>query len=137
MAVTKASVKAPAKPVVPVDIGECADKLYALKAQREELNRQAKAIEEHESLIKEYVINNMSKASTGQSGKVAHVRIKPKVMPTVEDWTIFYDHVRKTKSFHLLQRRLSEKAVSEQWEAGKKVPGVGEFQVISVSVTKL
>ena len=45
-------------------------------------------------------------------------------------------HIRKTKDFSLLQRRLAAPAIKERWEAGKKVPGVEPFAILKVSVVK-
>ena len=126
---------------IPKTMGACADKLYKLREKRYELGRQIKEIEEEESAIKKYVIDNLSKQeSNGVSGKVANVRIKVEDVPTVEDWEAFYKYVTKTKSFDMLQKRINVKAVRERIEDKKdfaKKAGVGSFTNVSVSITKL
>jgi hypothetical protein len=55
----------------------------------------------------------------------------------VEDWDKFYAFIRKTKNFGLLQRRAGDAAIQELWDAGKTVPGVSTFNVVTVSVNKV
>ena len=126
---------------IPKTMGACADKLYKLREKRYELGRQIKEIEEEESAIKKYVIDNLSKQeSNGVSGKVANVRIKVEDVPTVEDWEAFYKYITRTKSFDMLQKRINVKAIRERIEDKKdfaKKAGIGSFTNVSVSITKL
>lgn len=126
---------------IPKTMGACADKLYKLREKRYELGRQIKEIEEEESTIKKYVIDNLSKQeSNGVSGKVANVRIKVEDVPTVEDWEAFYKYITRTKSFDMLQKRINVKAIRERIEDKKdfaKKAGIGSYTNVSVSITKL
>lgn len=102
-----------------------------LQKQIDELDEERKEIEKH-------VIDTLPKSdASGISGRIAKVVIVKDVVPQAEDWDAFYKYVLKTKDFSLMQRRLSTAAIGEQWEAGKKIPGVKAFQVIKVSVTKV
>lgn len=122
----------------PKTLGACADRLYKLRLERAEAQKVADKIEEEEKALKEYIINTLPKSeASGVSGKVARVSVVVRIVPQVKDWSEFYKYVEKTKSFDLLQRRLSEKAVQERWDAGKRVAGVETFNVITVSVNKL
>jgi hypothetical protein len=60
-----------------------------------------------------------------------------KTIPRVADWDKLYAFVKKTGSFDLLQRRLTDSAIQERWEAGKSVPGVETFNAVSVSINKV
>lgn len=123
---------------VPKTLGACADALYKLKEQKTDLNRQITAIEEQEKLVKEHLIQNLPKDDArGVMGKLSKASIVTKVIPTANDWDAFYKYVLKKKDFSLMQRRLSEGAIRERWEAGEKLPGVEPFNVVTVSVTKL
>ena len=125
------------KQVVPKTLGACADKLYKVRAERQALNKQAKKLEEFEKLIKKKLIDELPKdKAEGVTGKAARVVIKKKIVGSVTDWDKLYAHIRKKKDFSLLQRRLSDASVKDQWESGKKIPGVEPFHVLSVSVTK-
>lgn len=123
---------------IPKTLGACADRLYALKALKSAAQKAVDALAEEESAIKNHLIENLPKSeASGVAGKVARAMIITQNVPQVKDWDAFYEHVRKTKSFDLLQRRVSDAAVKERWENGKKVPGVETFTVVKVSLNKL
>ena len=123
---------------IPATVGACADALYTLREQRLIVQKEADALEEREKAIKQHLIDTLPKSDqTGAVGHVARAQIKTKRVPQVDDWEALYKHVRKTGDFEILQRRLAADAIAERWEAGKKVPGVGAFNAVTVSVTKL
>lgn len=122
----------------PRTIGACADALYKLRQQKGELKRTLDALEEKESALREHIIITLPKSeASGVAGKVARVAIVTKIVPTVTNWEKLYAYVGKTKSWDLLQRRVSTSAVTERWDEAKDVPGVGRFSAITVSVSKL
>jgi hypothetical protein len=122
---------------VPKSIGACADLLYKLKEQKAEVNKKLSELAEQESAVKEYIINNLPKDSTGVAGRVARVSINVKAVPQVADWDKFYAFVKKKNAFELMQRRLSEAAIKEVWDNGKSVPGVEAFMAVTVSLKKV
>jgi hypothetical protein len=121
----------------PKTMGACADRLYELRAKRLEVQKLAEQIEAEEKALKEYIIQNLPKSDTGAQGKHHRVSVVTKVVPRVEDWDAVYKYVKRTGSFDLFQRRLSDPAVIERWEAGKTVPGVTRFQLVTLSLTKI
>jgi hypothetical protein len=122
----------------PKSLGDCADKYYELKEQRLKAEKVAKAIEEEEKAYKEHIIENLPKSSlTGAMGKIACAKIVAKIIPQVEDWEKLYAHIKKTGDFDLLGRTVSKSGVESRWEAKKKVPGVGTFQTVTISLTKV
>lgn len=123
---------------IPKTLGACADALYTARAERHALNKEAAAIEEFEKRLKDHIIATLPKSdSTGVAGKIARVTTVTKMVPTVEDWPKFHAYVKKTGAFELLQKRLADTAINERWDAGKTVPGVVPFNVVTVSVTKV
>jgi hypothetical protein len=50
---------------------------------------------------------------------------------------LIYDYVRRNNAFELMQRRLSDTAVRDRWEAGQEIPGVAHFNKIEVSCVKV
>jgi len=123
---------------LPKELARCADLLYHARNKRLEVQRRVDAIAELETKLKDKIIAElpMSKAS-GVAGCVARVQIEPASVPQVEDWPTFYAYIKKRGAFELLQRRLNDKAITELWEAKKKVPGVTSFGYKKVSCTKL
>jgi hypothetical protein len=122
----------------PKTLGACADRLYELRQQRLEWQKKVDALEAEEKALKEHIIRNLPKSeATGVAGKLARVTVVTKEVPQVKDWDAFYKFVKKTGSFDLMQRRLTEAAVKERWEAGEEIPGVERFQVVTVSINKV
>ena len=121
----------------PKTMGACADRLHELRTKRLEVQKLVDQFEAEEKALKEYVIQNLPKSDTGAQGKYYRVSVVTKVVPRVEDWDAFYKYVKKTGSFELMQRRLSDSAVAERWDAGKVIPGVDRFQAVSISLTKI
>ena len=122
----------------PKSMGLCADKLYELRQKRLAQQKLVDEIEAEEKALKEYIINTLPKSETsGVAGKVARVTVVSKDVPQVKDWDAFYKHVKKTGEFELMQKRLSDSAINERWEQGKKIPGVEAYNVTSVSINKV
>jgi len=128
--------------VIPKTFGSCADRLYAIMEAKRALAKQVEELEQEESAIKNHLINNISKQDgTGVSGRRAKVKIVTKDIPTIQEemggWADFYTFVARKKAFHLLQKRLSTGAVNEMLDDGVKIPGIGIYTAVTVSVTKL
>lgn len=122
---------------IPKSIGACADRLFDLRAQKSALTKQVDDLDEERKAIENYLIANLPKSeASGVSGKRARVSIILKEVPSVKDWPAFYAHVLKTRDFSLMQKRVSNEAIRERWEAKKSVPGVEAFTAVTVSVTK-
>ena len=121
----------------PKAMGACADKLYEVRQKRLAMQKEIDEVEAEEKALKEHIINNLPKSDSGAAGKVARVSVVTKDVPQVKDWDAFYKYVSRTKSFDLLQRRLSDAAVKERWENKNDIPGVEAFTVVSVSLNKV
>lgn len=122
----------------PKSMALCADRYYELKAERSALQKVVDTIEEEEKAIKAWIIDNLPKSNaTGAAGKIARATIVEKEIPQVEDWPAFYAYVAKTKSWDLMQKRLSDAAIKARFEDGKAVPGVKFFKTKSVSLNKV
>ena len=122
----------------PKEMGACADLLYNLRIKRLGGQKLVDEVETEEKALKEFIIANLPKsAASGISGIFANVKVVAKMVPQVKDWDLFYKHILKTKSFDLLNRALNKTSVEERYAEGKKVPGVEDFKVTSVSITKI
>jgi len=135
MAKAAEKVRAPVK--IPKTLGATVDLLYTIQQARKAKQKEADDLETDEKALKTYLIETLPVSdASGVTGKIAHVKIETKKVPTTTDWDAFYKYVLKTKDFSLLQKRLGDAAIKERWDAGKKVPGVDVFNVKTVSVTK-
>lgn len=123
---------------IPTSLAACADLLYTTRQKRLELSKSVDEMKSQETQLCDYLIANLPKSdATGVAGKVARATVVTKQEPVVEDWDPFYKYVARTKSWDLLQRRISTTAIKARWEDKKKVPGVGTFTVVSVSLNKV
>lgn len=133
---TKKAAKVAFKP--PKSLALCADMLYTLRDERLAVSKQAAAIGEKESILREYLINNLPKSNaSGISGKVANVTISTETVPSVSDKKKFLAYVKRTGAFDLITSSMNTKAIRDRWDDGKSVPGIGQFNVVKVSVTKV
>ncbi|MBU6231493.1 hypothetical protein KGP36_02390 [Patescibacteria group bacterium] len=124
--------------VIPETLGACADALYKAREERYALQKKVTEIEEYESALKEKLIRELPKGeASGVAGRVARVSVEGKPVPRVEDWDALLEHVRKTRGFDLLQRRVNDAAVRERWDDRKTVPGVAVFNATVVKINKL
>lgn len=122
----------------PKTMGACADKLYELRQKRLEIQKVVDNLEAQEKALKEHLINNLPKSeASGVAGKLARVTVVTKKVPQVKDWDIFYKHIKKTGSFDLMSKRLSDSAIKERWELGEVIPGVESFNAVTVSINKV
>ena len=119
-------------------LAKAADDLHTTRQVRLKLKKQVEALEAKESELQQFLIDNLpvSEAS-GVAGHVARAQIERVSVPVVDDWDVFYSYLHKKKAYHLLQKRLSTKAVEELWEDGKKVDGVKSFQFKKVTLHKI
>lgn len=123
---------------MPKSLAQCADLAYQLREARLKVSRDIAQIQEQEKLVKEYLIQNLPKSqASGVSGKVANAKIETDTVPTVTDKKKFLAYVKKTGDFDLITSSMNSKAVRDRWDNKKKVPGIGEFQVVKLSLTKV
>ena len=127
-----------AKFAIPKKLGAVADMLYKVRQERLTQQKIVDDLQFQETRLREHLIDNLPKSeATGVAGAVCRASVAVKTQPRVEDWDKFYAYVKKQNAFELLQKRVSNAAVEERWEHGKEVPGVGKFNVVSISLNKL
>lgn len=137
------------EPAIPESIGRCADVYKEVQTLRLAMAKEVAEVEAFEKRLKAHMIDNLSRSEdSGAAGLRYRVQRVEKVVPRVvghvdgdEDtqagWQAFWGYVAETGRFDLLQKRLSDKAISDMWAAGETVPGVEPFTSIDVSVTKI
>lgn len=119
-------------------MGSTIDSLWAKREEKREVEAKVKVIESEIAAIEESLMDRMDKEETSKSqGTKASVSITQATVANVEDWAAFHAYVAKNKYFHLLQKRVSDPAVRELWDAGKKVPGVQPFTKRKLNIRSL
>lgn len=119
-------------------MGSTIDSLWAKREEKREAEAKVKVIEAEIAAIEEVLMDRMDKEETSKSqGTKASVSITPSTVANVEDWAAFHAYVAKNKYFHLLQKRVSDPAIRELWDSGKKVPGVQPFTKRKLNIRSL
>lgn len=118
--------------------GDRADFLKKFDDARKDLNRAAKEMEDFESGLKRWFIEQLPVLvnATGITGKVARVQIESKDKVDVTDWDAFYAWVRKNNAFEFFERKVKLSSAQDRWNAGKKIPGVAKGTYKTISLTK-
>jgi hypothetical protein len=131
-------MKKPKPRLIPKKLGQVADLLYTERQTRLVEQGLIKDMQSFETRLKDHLIENLPKSdASGVAGSVARATVTTKKVPTVEDWELFYGYIKKKNAWDLLARSLNTAAATERLEAGEKIPGLGSFTLIGVSVTKL
>lgn len=120
-----------------LDLGTAIDKLYALRAERLEAEKQIKVMKSNELALRITIKRLLDAASLeGGRGASASASIQYSTEPTAKDWPAIYDYIRDNDAFDMLQRRLASTAVKDRWDSGIIIPGIEKFDTWDLSVTK-
>ena len=119
------------------ELAACVDDYRDTREVRLAMQKEVDAVEAREKELRDHLIANLTDDMTGIAGKKFRAQRIKKEVPSAKDWVLIRDYVVENDRFDLLQRRLSDKAVQDLWEAGEEVPGVERFTKIDVSVTKI
>ena len=123
---------------IPKTLAGCADALYTAKNERLELQKSTmEPLTKYEKELKAHLIDNLPKSKAeGISGSVANVKVVKKEIPIVEDEKKFLAYANKKGNEDLLKIGVNMEAVNARIEEGKKIPGIGIFHAVTLSVTK-
>lgn len=121
----------------PDNVGECIDKLFALRSQRILLGREVDARKRTEAAYAKHIVEVLQSAKlTGGNGEKANASYKEVDEPTPKDWPQIWAYIVEHNAFDLLAKKLSGKAVRERWDQAEQIPGIGTFTKLKLSLTK-
>lgn len=120
-----------------MNLGESIDRLYELKQEKAELNRQIKDLDDQYAEIEANVLAQLNElgVETGKSG-TASATVSRSIVPNVDDWDAFYNYIVESNQPYLLERRPSVTAFRDLTQAGESIPGVSSYTKISLSLRK-
>lgn len=123
----------------PRKLGRCADQLYELRQSRLALQKQVDQLRYEEHQLREHIINTLPKSeASGVAGQLARASVVVKEEPTVTDEQAFRRYLARTRRYELaIKLRPAASAIRELWDDGKEVPGIGRFNVVTISLNKL
>jgi hypothetical protein len=110
------------------NVGTAIDDLWKLREEKRKAELLVTEIEAKIEALQEVLMEELGKAGLDKAtGKQASVSISSGVVANVEDWTVFWAYVAKTKNFQLIQKRVSDTAYRELLDMGRTIPGVSPF----------
>lgn len=125
---TAATLEKVTKRLVGQTLGGSIDDLWKLREQKRVAEAAVKEIETKIATAEEVVMEKLDKEGLDKAqGKAASISVSSNVTANVIDWDAFHAWIGKTKSWHLLQKRVSDPAYRELLEQGKRVPGAQPF----------
>lgn len=125
-------------PLTMKDAPKLVDELWRTRKERLDLSKKVEDLQKKESELRLSILDVLGKSrASAVGGKLARAEMEPKTIPVIKDWDALYQHIGKTKSFDLLQRRIAESAVRERWENKKEVPGIAAEVVAVLGLHKV
>lgn len=134
---SKAAAKT--KPVKAVRLGDLVDSLFDIREAKGALQAQMRTLEIEETQLETQVLEQFEAHGLDQlRGERALVSVSKSVVPQVKDWDAINQYILRFKKLELFQRRLSVTAYREAvaLNKGKALPGVEEFEKITINVRK-
>ncbi len=126
---------------IPSKIGGLLDRYFQLDQQKKALEKETAQVKSEISGLEELIFAKFKKEDIhGTRGKFCQATANPQIVPVAEDWEAIYKYIAKGKNrerFDLLQKRLAVTAIRERWENNVKIPGVGSFEKMKLSVRKI
>ena len=105
------------------DLFDTRERYYAAKRNMDEIHAELK--EKEEKIMETMADNGLDKAS----GTKATVSLSETTIAHVQDWDKVYNFILRNKTFHLLQKRVTDAAYREllKLRKGRRVPGIESF----------
>ena len=70
-------------------------------------------------------------------GQFAKTKVIPETKPVIEDWEVFYSHIKDKDDFSFLNKAVNARTIRLHWDEGEEVPGVGRIIIKKLSLTKV
>lgn len=127
-----------AAPTPILTLGAASDLIWALREKKRLLDKDVKSLEADIAALTLTIFDLLdAQDSRKAEGKKAAISVNYVEVGNVTDWDALWPWIAKTKNFHLIQKRVSDPGLREQWALGKKTPGVEPFTKRSLSITSL
>lgn len=126
--------------VEPESLGAKIDRLYELREQRLEVEREVKKIKNQENELQAEIIRLMEEMDiTGGRGKIASMKINTRIVPRLIDKEEFYRQAIAAGRFDLLIAQVNQAAFRAYIEETGELPKGTEQHVVTYvsSLTKI
>lgn len=120
-----------------VELTLLVDQFYQKREARLRADKVASALKKEEDALKERITTELVRSEgTKVGGKLGTVTLQKKIKPVPVDWLRIHSWIYDNRGFEILQKRLHEGAVKEHWEDNDLIPGIDQFTVFDLSVSK-
>jgi hypothetical protein len=120
-------------------VGGLIDELFLLREQRRKLAETDKDLRDQYAELEVRLIAALDQQETTQArGRSATATLSEEDYASVTDWTAVYDYIRRTASWFLLHKRISNASWKELTELnGEPVPGTQAFRKRSIALRRI
>lgn len=119
-------------------IGNLIDRLYQLKQDKAQLNKQLSKIDDEITEVSQQIMDEMDEQELPTvANKTARVTISEQTVYNPVDWDAIYLYIAETNQPFLLQRRLMNNALAELANQGVTVPGTEPVNLRKLSIRKV
>lgn len=119
-------------------IAQLADEYYTQRELRLTIEKEAASAKAVEDELSAKIIAALQEnEATGVAGKIVRVQLSKARVPTITDFDALWHFARAANDPSFFQRRVSDKAVKERWDAGETVPGVEAFETTKLHYSKV
>ena len=128
------------QPIQPVEtVGSLIDDLFMLREQRRKLAETDRDLRDQYAELEARLIAALDVQETTMArGRSATASLTEEDYASVTDWTAVYDYIRRTESWFLLHKRISNASWKELTELnGEVVPGTQAFRKRSIALRRI
>lgn len=124
-------------PVISSHLPDIVNHYISIRAQRLDLDRQAKVVKEQEDDLQKVIISKMREQEMKALGASnGLVKLHESEEPVAENWEEIWAFIKANDAWELLHKRITTTAVKERWADGIAVPGVGKVTTYKLTVSK-
>jgi hypothetical protein len=123
----------------PETVGGLIDELFLLREQRRKLAETDKSLQAQYADLEAKLIAALDLQETTQArGRSATATLTEEDYASVTDWAAVYDYIRRTESWFLLHKRISNASWKELTEInGGALPGTQAFRKRSIALRRI
>ncbi len=118
-------------------LDELIDEMFEVREKKRGLEAEIKQLKADLGGLEERFKQACKEAGTDYArGTLASASVTKQLVPTVVDWDLVYEYIKKEDAMYLLHRRVSVAAWKELMDAGIDLPGIEAYEVEGVSLLK-
>lgn len=108
------------------DLNSLLTQMSILKAEKKAIDFTLKSVEKQITAVEAKLFSRLDDLEmiSAKNPQGMSATITENLVPKVEDWNMFHEHIRTTGDFFLLQKRAAVMTCRESFQMGRVLPGV-------------